>query len=497
MPANIPLLQENLSKLPDGVGRPTYDRTPLKTGIVHVGVGGFHRAHEAYYTHLLLEAGKAKDWAICGVGLREGDRQMGEVLKQQDFLYSMIVRHPDGKIETTVIGSIVEFLLGPDNPGAVINRMAAPETRIVSLTITEGGYNVNPATGAFDFDNTDISHDLEHPDAPVTVFGYLAAALRKRRDEGREAFTVQSCDNVQHNGDVTRRALLAFTERLDPGLAEWIGANVRFPNAMVDRITPRTTPADTNYLQQEFGLKDEWPVTCEPFMQWVIEDDFSDGRPAWEAVGAQFVPDVTPYEKMKLRLLNAGHSVLGLLGAIHGHETIDGCIADPLFAGYLRDFLDKEATPVLDTVEGIDLQAYKDSLIERFGNPNVKDGLARICAESSAKLPKFLIETIRENLVAGGSIDYSALIIATWCYYSDTHADRFGKPLEVIDEQKEELQKAAKETTEDPLAFLRQEELFGDLVKDERFGSKYAELVERLYADPDVGVLMREVRKGS
>jgi mannitol 2-dehydrogenase len=372
--------------------------------------------------------------------------------------------------------------------------MAAPETRIVSLTITEGGYNVNPATGAFDFNSPDILHDLEHPNTPVSVFGYLAAALRQRRDEGREAFTVQSCDNVQHNGDVTRKALLAFTEKLDPELATWVAANVRFPNAMVDRITPRTTPADNNYLQQEFGLADEWPVTCEPFMQWVIEDDFSDGRPAWEAVGAQFVPDVTPYEKMKLRLLNAGHSVLGLLGAIHGHETIDGCVADPLFAGYLRDFLDKEATPVLDTVEGVDLEAYKDSLIERFGNPNVKDGLARICSESSAKLPKFLIETIQENLAQGGSIDYAALVIAAWCYYSDTHANRFGKPLEVIDEQKEELQKAARKTTEDPLAFLRLEELFGDLAKQERFGNRYVDLVQRLYVNPEISLLMREVR---
>ncbi|MFK8161545.1 MAG: mannitol dehydrogenase family protein [Lewinella sp.] len=495
MPATSSLCQKNLSNLSNRIARPAYNRTSLKTGIVHIGVGGFHRAHEAYYTHLLLETGKAKDWAICGVGLREGDRKMSEVLKKQDFLYSMIVRHPDGKIETTVIGSIVDFLLGPDNPLAVISRMSAPETRIVSLTITEGGYNVNPATGAFDLENPDVSHDLEHPDRPVTVFGYLAAALRNRRDEGREAFTVQSCDNVQHNGDVTRKALLAFTERLDPQLAEWIGSNVCFPNAMVDRITPRTTPADTNYLQQEFGLTDEWPVTCEPFMQWVIEDDFSARRPAWEAVGAQFVPDVTPYEKMKLRLLNAGHSVLGLLGSIHGHKTIDGCIADPLFADYLRDFLDKEATPVLDTVEGINLEAYKDSLIERFGNPNVKDGLARICAESSAKLPKFLIETIRENLAAGGSIDYSVLIIAAWCYYSDTHTDRFGNALEVIDEQREQLQKMAKKTKETPLAFLRQEELFGDLADNERFTARYIELVGRLYADPDVSVLMRELRK--
>lgn len=495
MPATIPLRQENLSRLPSGIARPTYDRTSLKTGIVHIGVGGFHRAHEAYYTHLLLEAGKAKDWAICGVGLREGDRHMGEVLKKQDFLYSLIVRHPSGRIETAVIGSIVDYVFGPDNPREVIDRMAAPATRIVSLTITEGGYNVDPATGVFDFENPDIVHDLEHPDRPCSVFGYLAAALRWRKNEGKEPFTIQSCDNVQHNGTVTRKALLDFTTRLDPELSHWIAEKVCFPNAMVDRITPRTTAADTDYLHKEFGLADEWPVTCEPFLQWVIEDDFSAGRPAWEKVGAQFVPDVTPYEKMKLRLLNAGHSVLGLLGAIHGHETIDGCIADPLFAGYLHSFLDKEAAPMLGRVEGIDLEAYIDSLIDRFGNPNVKDGLARICSESSAKLPKFLIETIQENLAADGRIEYAALVIAAWCYYSDTHADRFGNPLEVIDDQKLQLQKAARKTKEDPLAFLRQETIFGTLVEDARFAEQYEQFVNRLYASPDVTVLMQEINR--
>ena len=497
MPAIIQLRQDNLSKLPAGVGRPTYDRSALKAGIVHIGVGGFHRAHEAYYTHLLMQEGKALDWAICGVGLREEDRKMGEVLKKQDHLYTLIIRHPDGKIGTTIIGSIIDYLFGPDDPQVVIKQIAAPETRIVSLTITEGGYNVNSATGVFDFANPDIRHDLAHPEAPVSVFGYLTAGLRQRRDEGGKPFTIQSCDNIQHNGDVTRKALLAFAERQDPALAPWIAENVHFPNAMVDRITPSTTPMDGEYLEQKFNLVDEWPVTCEPFMQWVIEDGFSDSRPDWESVGAQFVKDVTPYEKMKLRLLNAGHSVLGLLGSIHGHDTIDGCVADPLFAGYLRDFLDQEATPVLDAVEGIDLDTYKNSLIERFGNPNVKDGLARICSESSAKLPKFLLETVQENLDAGGSVRYAALVIAAWCYYSDKHVDRFGKPLEVMDERKIELHTAANRTGEDPLAFLRQVEVFGNLAERKGFVKSYVELIERLYANPDISVLMREVRKRS
>ncbi len=241
------------------------------------------------------------------------------------------------------------------------------------------------------------------------------------------------------------------------------------------------------------GLRDEWPVTCEPFCQWVIEDNFSNGRPAWEKVGAQFVADVTPYEKMKLRLLNAGHSVLGILGSIHGHETIDECVSDELFATYLRKFMDAEATPVLDAVEGIDLDAYKDTLIERFGNPNIKDSLARICLESSSKLPVFLIPTIRENLERGGSVEFAALVIAAWCLYSDKGVDQFGKKLEIVDEMKEALHQAAKGTRNEKLAFLKLTPVFGDLVENERFTGVYSEMIDRLYENPDVSVPMRTI----
>ena len=239
-------------------------------------------------------------------------------------------------------------------------------------------------------------------------------------------------------------------------------------------------------------MKDAWPVTCEPFTQWVIEDNFSNGRPAWEKVGAQFVADVTPYEKMKIRLLNAGHSVLGLLGSIHGHETIDGCMADPLFATYLRRFMDIEATPVLDPVEGVDLEAYKDSLIERFGNPNIKDNLARICLESSAKLPKFLIPTIHENLAQGGSIQYATLVIAAWCLYSDKGRSRHGVELDIVDEMKDELHQAAAGTADDPLSFLRLETIFGDLAGNEEFTALYSEMVQAIYEDSDIARQMRE-----
>jgi len=490
------LNQENLSQLPESIARPTYDRNAVTAGIVHIGVGGFHRSHEACYTDDLLASADANAWGICGVGLREADRKIADILKRQDYLYTLIVKHPDGQIVNRVIGSLIDFMLGCDNPGAVTDRMAAESTRIVSLTITEGGYNFNQATGEFEFGNPDVVHDLENRETPKTVFGYLTESLRKRRAAGLPPFTVQSCDNIQHNGDMARKMLLAFAQKQDPDLADWIGREVCFPNAMVDRITPVTTPADIETLEGESGVKDEWPVTCEPFCQWVIEDKFSNGRPAWESVGAQFVPDVTPYETMKIRLLNAGHSVLGLLGAIHGHETIDGCVADPLFATYLRRFMDFEATPVLAPVEGIDLEAYKDSLLERFGNPNIKDNLARICLESSSKLPTFLIPTITENLARGGSTEYATLVIAAWCYYSDKGVDCHGKKLEIVDGMKEELHNAAADTANDKLSFLRVETVFGNLAHEKAFTEVYTRMLDSLYENPDIAKQMQALLFG-
>lgn len=482
----LPINQNNLARLPDSIGRPAYDRSKLTTGIVHIGVGGFHRSHEAFYTDALMNETGDLNWGICGVGLREVDRKMRDILAEQDYLYALIIRRPDGSMETRVIGSIVDFLLSVDDPCAVINKLAEDGTRIVSMTITEGGYNFNPTTGAFNFDNPDIQNDLENPDRPKTVFGYLAAGLRCRRDSGLPAFTVQSCDNIQHNGDVTRKMLLAFANKQDPELAEWIDANVCFPNAMVDRITPVTTSMDIEFLQTEVGINCAWPVTCEPFVQWVVEDRFSNGRPAWENVGVQFVTDVTPYEKMKIRLLNAGHMVIGILGAIHGYESIDEVVSDPVFEKYLRGFLNLEAAPILDPVSGVDLEAYKDELIERFGNKNMKDSVSRICSESSAKIPNFLIGTINDNLDRGGSIAYATLVIAAWCYYSDKGRNRQGTEIEIIDEMKVSLHDAAKETDKDTLSFLRLEEIFGDLVRNKRFTSLYTDKVLAICADPNI-----------
>ncbi|WRQ48901.1 mannitol dehydrogenase family protein [Roseiconus lacunae] len=402
---------------------------------------------------------------------------------------------PDGHIENRVIGCLTDFVLGCDNPESVLQPMAAPATKIMSLTITEGGYNIDHETGEFDFSNPDVIHDLEHPKRPRLIFGFLTEALRRRRDAGLSAFTVQSCDNIQHNGNLTRKVVLDFADRQDPDLAKWIDVNASFPNAMVDRITPATTDADINYLEQEFGLLDQWPVTCEPFEQWVIEDKFCNGRPEWERVGVHFVDDVTPYETMKLRLLNAGHSVLGLLGALHGYQTIRECVEDQLFKEFLRNYLDLEATPTLDAVEGIDLDAYKDTLIKRFGNPAIRDSVARICQGSSDKIPVFMIPTIIANLQRGGSINYAALVIASWCHYCARQSDRHGEPLEVNDLMKDELIAAARKTSDDKLAFLKLKSIFGNLADEERFTRVYESMITALNASSDVANEMRGILK--
>lgn len=486
MKNTVVLNQHHLKDIASSIPCPTYPRNELNTGIVHIGVGGFHRAHEAFYTHKLQEEFSAPEWGICGIGLRAGDRKIHDVLKKQDGLYTLIVKHPNGEIDTSVIGSIRDFLLSVDDPASVIDRMAHPATKIVSLTITEGGYNFNPSTGAFDFENPDIQYEINHPDDPKTIYGFLTASLKKRRDAKLPAFTVMSCDNIQHNGDVARDMLLSFAKRQDAALAEWIQEEVCFPNSMVDRITPVTTQSDIAYVEETYGVKDEWPVTCEPFIQWVIEDNFSNGRPEFEKVGVQFVPDVKPYEKMKLRLLNAGHSVLGILGALQGYKTINACMEDETFVAYLRAFMDKEATPTLDQLEGIDLDAYKDSLEARFANPNIKDSVSRICSESAAKLPKFLIPTLEENLTNDNSIEFAALVIAAWCYYSDKQVDKNGEPLEIIDVMGDELHNAAQKTKEDPLAFIKQESLFGSLAANKRFAELYTELVQKIYKDANI-----------
>ena len=465
--------------LPPGVATPSYDRGAVTAGIVHFGVGGFHRAHQAMYLDRLMNDGLALDWGICGVGVLPHDRRIVDTLTAQDGLYTLVVKHPDGRREPRVIGSIVEMLFAPDDPQVVVDRLADPRTRVVSLTITEGGYLVNQVTGEFDAQDPAIRADLEEGAAPRTVFGFVVAGLAARRAAGNTPFTVMSCDNLPGNGDVARRMMTAFARLKDPSLADWMDEHVAFPNSMVDRITPVTAPEDVARLSEESGVDDGWPVVCEPFTQWVLEDHFTDGRPPLEQAGVQLVDDVVPYELMKLRLLNASHQALCYLGYLAGYRYAHEVCRDPLFVDFLLGYMEDEGSPTLPEVPGVDLDAYRHELIERFANPEVRDTLARLCAESSDRIPKWLVPVINRNLETGGRIDRSALVVASWARYAEG-VDEQGEPIEVVDRIKERVMAAAARQGDDPLAFLRDRDLFGGLVDDERFTGVFTDALSAL-----------------
>lgn len=476
----LPLNARNLSSLPEDLPVPRYDRARLRTGIVHFGVGGFHRAHEAMYVDRLMNRGSALDWAICGVGVMPADRRMKEVLDAQDGLYTLVVKAPDGTLSPRVVGSIHEYLFAPDNPEAVIEKMAAPAVKIVSLTVTEGGYNINAVTGEFVADNPDVQHDLRPDVAPTTTFGLITAALARRRERGLPPFTIMSCDNIQGNGHAARRSFVAFATLRDPDLGRYVEDTVRFPNSMVDRITPVTTDQDREEVRKRFGVDDGWPVICEPFTQWALEDAFNQGRPPFEDAGVQVVADVEPYELMKLRLLNASHQALCYFGYLSGYRLVHEVAQDPLFAGFLLAYMDREATPTLEPVPGIDLTEYQHQLVERFSNAQVKDTVARLCAESSDRIPKWLLPVIRHNLETGGEILRSTAVVASWARYAEG-VDEQGQPIEVVDRLRDVLTSAARRQAEDPLAFIANRELFGDLIDNERFVSTYRSVLASLH----------------
>lgn len=477
---NVVLLnQKNLGSISPGVSVPSYNRDEVTTSIVHIGVGNFHRSHEAYYTNELMERFGVLDCGICGVGLLDYDRKIYNILKDQDGLYTLVTKELDGSLSPRVIGSIVEYIFAPENPLAVIEKMANPDIRIISLTITEGGYNMNEATGDFDFSNPAIVEDMKNPMSPKTVFAYLAQAMKLRKQRGVSGCTIQSCDNIQGNGDVARKALVNYVEKAEPELLPWIEEHVSFPNAMVDRITPVTLAEDIEKLKEEFLVDDKWPVVCEPFIQWVIEDDFSRGRPEWEKVGVQFVKNVVPFENMKLRLLNAGHSVLGMLGALHGYKTIDESARDEDFAYFLKGFMDEEASPTLGDLGGINLDAYKKSLLDRFQNIHIKDLISRICLESSAKIPIFLLPTVRAQLQGKGNITRAAFVVAAWCKYNDG-VDENGKRYDIEDAMSNELIRAAASSHQDPIRFLEIEPVFGDLVHNRVFVDAFLTSIKML-----------------
>lgn len=410
---------------------PAYDRSRVASKLVHFGVGGFNRSHLAVYLDDLLGMGEEGGWGELGVGLLAADKTMHDGLAEQDDLYGLLLQD-NHEVSYRVIGSLTGHLYAPASPGAVLRHLTADECAIVSLTVTEGGYFMEDATGRFADDHPDLRHDLEHPAAPRTWLGHVAAACDSRMRSGGAPFTLLSCDNVHANGSTARAALLAFAELRGPALRRWIETNVAFPCSMVDRITPRTTDENRQWIREKFGVLDQVPVVAEPFRQWIVEDTFAQGRPQFERAGAQMTSDVAPYELMKMRLLNGGHSTLGYAADLLGYASIADAMADPLLHDLLEEFL-AEVRPTVPPVPGVPLEEYTRAILSRFANQAIHDQVSRICSEGCAKLAKFVVPAWRDLLASGGKARMPAFVIASWLRYLQG-TDEAGRPMTMADQ---------------------------------------------------------------
>jgi fructuronate reductase len=475
------LSNATLDRLPKSIQKPGYDRSAIATGIVHLGLGAFHRAHQAAYTDTLL----ADDprWGILGVSLRSADTR--DALQPQDGLYS--VSAADGRdIKRRVVGALTGIMVAPEDPAGLIARLADPAARIVSTTVTEKGYSHDPATGALREDDVDIRHDLLHGDRPRTTLGTIVGGLKRRRAANIPPFTVLACDNLPSNGHTLRGLVIRFAELADPELAKWIGDEVHFPSTMVDRIVPATTDDDRASVAAALGLEDAWPIMTEPFAQWVVEDDFVLGRPDWDQAGATFVADVAPYELMKLRLLNGAHSTLAYLGYLMGRETVAAAMQEPGLARLIEEMMRLEVTPTLPPLQGFDVAAYCKSLLDRFRNPALQHRTWQIAMDGSQKLPQRLLETIRGRMAKGQPIDRLALGVAAWMRYV-TGIDEKGRPIDVRDPLAPRLKALADEAgpvTERlaPTLFSIREVFGTDLPANPRFTLRVEAALDQLFA---------------
>jgi mannitol 2-dehydrogenase len=447
----------------------SFDRSQVQVGIVHIGAGRFHRAHEAVYCHELLEQG-ALQWGLSAAFILPSDKPAIDALRAQAGVYTLVERDLAGETPK-VVGSIVEVLDGHNAPDALIARLSDPAVKVVTFTVTEAGYFFDPTTKALVLSHPAIDNDLNHPATPRSLYGFLAAGLAARRAAGLPPFTIQSCDNIQGNGDMMRQLfrtfLVARDAQLGEDLAEWVAENVSFPNSMVDRITPAAEPEELDQALKLFGCEDQMPVTAERYRQWVIEDDFCNGRPPWDSVGAQFVASVKPFERIKIRLLNAGHSAIAYAGYLASFETIGDIVRDPNLCAFLQRFF-RQVEPTLPQVEGIDLAAYQVKLIERFANPAIVDHCLRICKDGSAKIPEFLLPTIRELLDRGLPTDSLAFVLASYLAFLTNVLEEQGSGA-IDDPKREYLVELAQSAQGSMAVFLGGEALFGDLAKEEDF----------------------------
>lgn len=480
------LTNDSLARLP--VPGPTYDRSRLVGGIVHFGLGNFHRAHQAVYLDRLMNAGEGHDFAIVGAGVMAADARMRDTLAAQDYLYTVVeqsAEHSDAR----VLGATIGFV-GPDDPAGIIARLADPAVRIVSMTITEGGYFIDAATGRFNPAAPAIVEDAATPDAPRTVFGLIVAGLRTRRAAGIAPFTVMSCDNIPHNGGVARDAVVGTARLSDPDLADWIAAEVAFPSGMVDRITPATSDRERAMIRDEFGIADATPVFAEDFIQWVLEDDFPAGRPALEKVGVEFVPDVTPYELMKIRILNGGHAIIAYPAGLMDIHFVHEAMADDLVRGFLEKVETDEIIPVVPPVPNTDLSAYFAKVEERCANPKIGDTVRRLCLDGSNRQPKFIIPTIADRLARGLPVEGLALESALWCRYCAGTTDS-GAAIPANDPTWDRLTVAAHAAREDAAMWLGMADIYGDTGRDPRLAEPFARWLAMLWRDGTAATLRR------
>lgn len=459
---------------------PSYDRAALTAGILHFGLGNFHRAHQAVYLNDLFQSGKGHDWAIIGASVRDADKAVQQKLKGQNWLTTVVEQEAD-RASATITGAMIDYI-APGETAAILARLRDPAIRIVSLTITEGGYYIDPASQEFDATHPDIAYDAAHPDAPRTTFGLILAGLVYRRDNGIAPFTVMSCDNIPGNGHVTANAVAGLAERIDPALALWVRETVAFPNSMVDRITPATTQRERDILARDFDIDDAWPVFCESFRQWVLEDHFPSGRPALETVGVQFVPDVAPYELMKIRILNGGHATIaypaGLLDIHFVHEAME----DSLISRFLAKVEADDIIPIVPPVPDTHLEDYFALCQRRFGNPKIGDTNRRLAFDGANRQPKFIIPSAADNLAAGRDALGLALVSALWCRYCFGTTDG-GAPIEANDPSWARLNETAQRAKDDPQVWLAMGDIYGDLGSDPRFSAGFARALNRLWAN--------------
>ncbi len=457
-----------------------YNRETTQAGILHFGVGNFHRAHLQSYTNALLNQGAQSEWGICGAMLMPQDKALYEKLKQQQGVYSLSVCGRDGENSVEWIGSLVELLWSGEDMEAIINKVADPKIRIISMTITEGGYNL---------DTEAVRHDLQNPSSPKSVFGVIAEGLRRRIAAGGGAVTILTCDNLQHNGNVCKAIFSDFFAQQDPDVAAWAEQNITYPNSMVDRITPATTPEDVVRINATLEQEDAAPVYCEDYIQWVVEDNFAAGRPQWQNVGVEFTQDVAPYENMKLSLLNASHTLLSYPSLLSGYRKVDVAMGDKNIIKFVEDFMNIDVTPYVPAPQNTDLELYKKTLVERFANSAVSDQISRLCGDGASKFPVYVMPIVAKMLPAGDDMTRIAFLIAAYGHYLKYKLDDNGQSYEIFEPQLSE-QDYAKIASDDATQVLSTTPFASvDLLAHPAFVELYVSMVEKIKSQGVMQVL--------